>query len=316
VPREYTEALAAACPGVQASGVEEGYAGHVECQQALTGLVWALSARTVGTAARPDGQATASLRGDAVFDTIQKRVPWVVAAVMVLAVTGQAALAGTDDGIGPSAVANVNAEQVDGRHAIKYTSNKTARKGRLMAFGATGYLPDNIILKAMDADKIDGIDSTALATIAALQSSAGAVNEADNPVHWNQLQGVPPAILTGTTRSWIVIATGLIPLNGTGVLVVEHPVGLDVETTLIPDTNTGTFGLLSLTSGADKVSGEYFQRNGASLAQVIVFKNIGPVASGVKLRATVWNDAYLSPSAAREMVKATFYKKLPKQYRP
>ena len=237
------------------------------------------------------------------FDIILRRVPWVVAAVMVLAVTGQAALAQSGDGIDPSAVANVNADRVDGRHAIKYTSNKTARKGRLMAFGATGYLPDNIV-------------AGGVATVAALQSSIGAVNEADNPVHWNQLQGVPPAILTGTTRSWIVIATGLIPLNGTGVLVVEHPVGLDVETTLIPDTNTGTFGLLSLTSGADKVSGEYFQRNGASLAQVIVFKNIGPVASGVKLRATVWNDAYLSPSAAREMVKATFYKKLPKQYRP
>ena len=84
-------------------------------------------------------------RGDAVFDSILRRVPWVVAAVMVLTVTGQAALAGTDDGIGPSAVANVNADRVDGRHAVKYTSNKTARKGKLMAFGATGYLPNNII---------------------------------------------------------------------------------------------------------------------------------------------------------------------------
>ena len=79
------------------------------------------------------------------FDTILKRVPWVVAAVMALAVTGQAALAGTDDGIGPSAVANVNADQVDGRHAVKYTSDIAARAKRLMAFGGTGYLPSNIV---------------------------------------------------------------------------------------------------------------------------------------------------------------------------
>ncbi len=131
------------------------------------------------------------------FDTILKRVPWVIAAIMVLAVTGQAALAGTDDGVAPSAVANVNADRIDGRHAIKYTSNTTARKGKLMAIGATGYLPNNIIQKAMDADKIDGIDSTALATIAALQNPAGAVNEADNLVHWNQLFGVPPTIADG-----------------------------------------------------------------------------------------------------------------------
>ena len=136
------------------------------------------------------------------FDTILKRVPWVVAAVMALAVTGQAALAGTDDGIGPSAVANVNADQVDGRHAVKYTSDTSAkRKGKLMAIGATGYLPNNIIQKATDADLIDGIDSTALATIAALQSSAGTVNEAGNLVHWNQLFGVPRLSLTGWTKA-------------------------------------------------------------------------------------------------------------------
>ncbi len=132
------------------------------------------------------------------FDTIWKRVPWVMAAVMVMAVTGQAALARSDEAIGPSAVANVNAHQVDGRHAVKYTSDLAKRKGKLMAIGATGYLPNNIILKASDAELIDGIDSTALATIAALQSSAGTVNEAGNLVHWNQLFGVPPAVVDGT----------------------------------------------------------------------------------------------------------------------
>jgi len=175
-----------------------------------------------------------------VFDTIQKRVPWVVAAVMVLTVTGQAALAGTDDGIGPSAVANVNADQVDGRHAIKYTSNKTARKGRLMAFGATGYLPDNIV-------------AGGVATVAALQSSIGAVNEADNPVHWNQLQGVPPTIADGADEGdgyeSTVRGPYNLPAGATTWFSIDVLVGHDIDVTFIPTAAGGEVQILSFNFG-------------------------------------------------------------------
>jgi hypothetical protein len=239
-----------------------------------------------------------------VFDTILKRVPWVIAAIMVLAVTGQAALAGTDDGVAPSAVANVNADRIDGRHAIKYTSNTTARKGKLMAIGATGYLPNNIIQKAMDADKIDGIDSTALATIAALQNPAGAVNEADNLVHWNQLFGVPPTVVSGTTRSFIAAESPVIPAGNTYSFSIDQPVGLDVEWALIPTTVGQTVYMYD-----DPITGEGegFQRTAAgTLRHWILIKNFN-VASTVKVRVTVWNDSYVAPSAARKMVKVTFF---------
>jgi len=242
-----------------------------------------------------------------VFDIILRRVPWVVAAVMVLAVTGQAALAGTDDGISPSAVANVNADRVDGRHAIKYTSNTTARKGRLMAIGATGYLPNNIIQKAMDADMIDGIDSTALATIAALQSSAGAVNEADNLVHWNQLFGVPPTIADGVDAADTTVSlmgpTKTLAASETNFLYIVYPASRAIAYELIP------------VDGAIVTEGDIIARDANNIAKAVIFTNfsaVNPVT--VKVRLTDWNSSYVSPTALKKRVHATILDKLPKRF--
>lgn len=218
------------------------------------------------------------------------------------------------DGVAPSAVADINAHRVDGRHAIKYTSNTTARKGKLMAFGATGYLPNNIIQKATDADLIDGIDSTALATIAALRSPDGAVNEADNLVHWNQLFGVPAKVLAGdTTRSFIAQVSPVVGVNGTVAVAVAQPLGLDVETTIIPETDGAAFAIQPI---SPVIQGEFYVRNGGDLIQLLLVRNIGGVASAVKLRVTVWNDTFLSPAAAKQKIKVTYYKNIPKKYRP
>lgn len=234
------------------------------------------------------------------FDTILKRVPWVVAAVMVLAVTGQAALAGTDDGITPAAP-GINAGTVDRLHAVKSTGNTNKRARKLMAFAASGYLPTNIV-------------QGGVATVAALQSPTGAVNEADNLVHWNQLLGVPPAVVAGDTTVSVLFTTSpVIAPGGTGALVVVHPVSMDVETTLVPVASGGFF---VLTPFAPDVLGEWFVRDGANLAQFLLFKNAGTVASAVHLRATVWNAGYVSPAAVKRQIEVTFYKKLPKKYRP
>jgi hypothetical protein len=236
-----------------------------------------------------------------VFDTIQKRVPWVVAAVMVLAVTGQAALAGTDDGISPSAVANVNADQVDGRHAIKYTSNKTARKGRLMAIGATGYLPDNIILKAMDADKIDGIDSTALATIAALKSAAGAINEADNLVHWNQLLGVPASIADGVDEGDGYDSSIAVIMGGNDLAVAQAkwiafdvPAGVDVETTIIPAATAPASVIETLQFVVTRIDASILRHH------YYIQNYVGSPATTFKVRVRVFNQA-IAPAALKQV---------------
>ena len=186
-------------------------------------------------------------------------------------------------------MANVNAHQVDGRHAVKYTSDLAKRKGKLMAIGATGYLPNNIILKASDAELIDGIDSTALATIAALQSSAGTVNEAGNLVHWNQLFGVPPAVVNGTVRSFIAGESPVLAAGATGTPVsIDQPVGLDVEWALIPTTVGQTVYVFD-----DPIpgEGEGFQRTAdRHPATLDHHQELRREPSTVKVRVTVWND--------------------------
>lgn len=55
-----------------------------------------------------------------------------------------------------------NADKVDGFHAVGSNATTQARKGKLVATSPrTGRLPNNIISKAPDADKLDGFDSLA-----------------------------------------------------------------------------------------------------------------------------------------------------------
>jgi hypothetical protein len=76
----------------------------------------------------------------------------------------------------------------------------------LVATSAAGYLPNDIIRKAPDADLLDGLEAAAFARAAALRSPDGAVNETDNPVHWRQLKGVPASLAdggdSGSYREW------------------------------------------------------------------------------------------------------------------
>jgi hypothetical protein len=56
----------------------------------------------------------------------------------------------------------VNADKVDGKHAVGSGAGINARKGKLVATnGNTGRLPNDIIKKAQDANLLDGRDSTA-----------------------------------------------------------------------------------------------------------------------------------------------------------
>jgi hypothetical protein len=188
------------------------------------------------------------------------------------------------------AAPGINAGTVDRLHAVKSTGNKNKRAGKIMAFAASGYLPANIV-------------QGGVATVAALQSPTGAVNEADNPVHWNQLQGVPPAVLNGTARSFIAAESPLLAVNAIHYFSIDQPIGLDVEWALIPTAVGQTVYMYDEPITGE---GEGFQRISAeTLRHWILIKNFN-VASTVKVRITVWNDSYLAPSAAKNKVKVTF----------
>jgi hypothetical protein len=220
-----------------------------------------------------------------VFDTILKRVPWVVAAIMVLAVTGQAALARSGDGIDPSAVTTLNADRVDGRHAIKSTGNAALRKGRLMAFSAAGYLPSNIV-------------QGGVATIAALRSPVGAVNEADNPVHWNQLQGVPPTIADGTDESDGYESTVRGPFslaaNGTAWYSIDALVGHDIDVTFVPTAAGGEVQILSFNFG--RVDATWVRH----WYEVKNWSAVNPVDFNMRLRTFSQN---IAPAALKKATK-------------
>ena len=54
----------------------------------------------------------------------------------------------------------VNADKVDGRHAVGAGATRAEREGKLVATsGTTGRLPNDIIAKAPDANELDGLDS-------------------------------------------------------------------------------------------------------------------------------------------------------------
>jgi len=81
-----------------------------------------------------------------------------------------------------------NSDKVDGLHAIKAKVAPAKRKQKLVATNKRGFLPNNIIKKAPNADRLDGLDSTAFARRADLAPLARTAD-------------LPPAAKV-TTFSW------------------------------------------------------------------------------------------------------------------
>jgi hypothetical protein len=151
---------------------------------------------------------------------------------LIVGLLGSAVAVAQGDGVTPAAVSNVNADRVDGIHANKYTTRPNKRAKKLVAANANGFLPNNIIKMALNSNLLDGLDSAAFATLALLGSTAGVVNEADNPVQWNQLQGVPTGIADGvdngiTSMTYSQVTGAAVPIagNGNAEAIVDCPAG-------------------------------------------------------------------------------------------
>lgn len=54
----------------------------------------------------------------------------------------------------------VNADTVDGRHAVGHRASPAQRAGKLVATNRAGRLPDDIIRRAGNADRLDGLNSS------------------------------------------------------------------------------------------------------------------------------------------------------------
>jgi hypothetical protein len=74
-----------------------------------------------------------------------------------------------------------NADKVDNKHAVGAGATLDARKGKLVATSpTTGYLPDNIIQKAGDAEKLDGVDSSGFLSVTGKAADADTLDGIDS----------------------------------------------------------------------------------------------------------------------------------------
>ncbi|HEY7283682.1 MAG TPA: hypothetical protein VID47_19055 [Actinomycetota bacterium] len=141
-----------------------------------------------------------------------------------------------------------NADKVDGIHAVHAGTAVQARAGKLVATSAvTGRLPDNIIAKAPNADRVDGIDSSDLARrapVAALQAEVAALSERvdaletvvshvtfDDATNVLTFEGVNVRIVNGSGQTYVK--------NGLGNLIVGYDRDIDE-----PNDRSGSHNLV------------------------------------------------------------------------
>jgi hypothetical protein len=80
---------------------------------------------------------------------------------VLVAITVTAILAGGGAPLAAAVFDAVNADKVDGKHAVGAGATARQRAGKLVATNSLGRLPNTIIAKAPDADRLDGRDSSA-----------------------------------------------------------------------------------------------------------------------------------------------------------
>lgn len=146
----------------------------------------------------------------------------------------------------------VNADKVDGKHAVAAGASVANRKGKLVATsGKTGRLPNNIIAKAPNADKLDGVNSTGFLRAAAKAADADKLDGLDSAnflrangkaVDADQLDGQNSSAFALNSQ----LASGSVRLTGA---TVSTAVGTLDEFTV----NVPAAGVLLLT-----VSGHYW----------------------------------------------------------
>jgi hypothetical protein len=106
-------------------------------------------------------------------ERIRRGLAFIIAIGMVIAVAAAPSVAQTID---PDAervfeIAGLNADKVDGQHAVKYSTKKSKRANKLVATNAAGYLPSNIVkpgwgyIKNKPAGFADGVDNAGVTQV-------------------------------------------------------------------------------------------------------------------------------------------------------
>jgi hypothetical protein len=168
----------------------------------------------------------------------------------------------------PAAVSNINADKVDGRHAVGAKAKIPQRAGKLVATDKHGFLPRNIVkplwgmIQNMPAGFADGVDD-------------GAFTSAVLPVN-------------------VFLGPGLTDVLLAFDFGVTLPSDVDMYITAIPTTDNGII----------EVDGQATRRNAdGTLTHSVYFSNRGAIGSWFKLRAMTWSDG-IAPVAFKAAVKS------------
>ena len=88
------------------------------------------------------------------FEVVRRHLPVAITAAVV------STLFAGGPSLARAAADAVNADKVDGKHAVAARASVRKRAGKLVATNRAGLLPNNIIKRAPDAAKLDGLTAT------------------------------------------------------------------------------------------------------------------------------------------------------------
>ena len=106
-----------------------------------------------------------------------------------------------------------NADKVDGRHAAPASSTASKRRNKVATYAKSGFLPNNALKRAPDADKLDGKDSAAFVTQGGLSGAVLPFNLGSCPAGWSELEAARGRYVVGLHPAGTLAAVMGTPLD-------------------------------------------------------------------------------------------------------
>ena len=220
-------------------------------------------------------------------DRVRHFIPIAIATVMVMAIAPATMLAQEDESAAIEPAAGINADTVDGRHAVGSGASKAWRARKLVATNKRGLLPSNIVKPYWGA----------------IKNKPAAF--ADGRIHWNEVVGKPAGFADGvdagdkTSSAITFVSVPLAPDEFIWLDVITPP-SLDAGVSIIPVEPGVSFVVREE---------DWYRMSDGRLRHGHQVQNAGLVTSVVKARAVYWNVDYVSPAAAEKAVTIEFHRK-------
>ena len=242
-------------------------------------------------------------------DRIRQALAFVIAMGMVIAVAAGPSLAQEEPATSAIEPAALNADTVDGRHAVGSGASKAKRARKLVATNASGFLPSNIVkpywskIKGKPAvladDKIGWFE---------IPNRPKLLD--DMKVGWGEVANKPAGFADGVDDVGYASATRAtvydVPATSSVAVFADTPIGTDIELTIIPAVGRRL-----------EILGESVEQPTAGTLRryVVVRNNVGTAAT-FKVRTRVYNEG-IAPAALSKVAKQieVHVTKVPKKLR-